>query len=43
MKTYWGGGIASRILDLGTRRIDQLYATAALIPRENPGTDWIGG
>jgi hypothetical protein len=32
MKTYWGGGIAPRILYLGTRRCGQLHAPTALPP-----------
>jgi hypothetical protein len=43
---YWGnGGIAPRILDLGTRwRRGQLHTPVALPPRkEPPGTHWIVG
>jgi hypothetical protein len=46
MKTYWGsGGIASRILDLGTRwRWVVSFTPRPLTPRERaPGTNWIGG
>jgi len=35
MKAYWGGGIAPRILDLGTRW-GQLHAPAALPPGKEP-------
>jgi len=34
MKTYWGGGIAPRILDLGTKKevSGQTHAPVVLIP-----------
>jgi len=45
VKAYWGsGGIAPRILDLGTRweLSGQLHPPAALTPKEiSPGTHWI--
>jgi len=41
MKTYWGWGIAPRILDLSPRLI---HATTAFTPKERaPDTRWIGG
>jgi hypothetical protein len=46
MKTYWGsGGIAPRILDLGTRwRWWSASRPGRFIPRKRaPGTHWIGG
>jgi hypothetical protein len=46
MKTYWGsGGIAPRILDLGTRWSEwSASRPRRFIPRERaPGTHWIGG
>jgi hypothetical protein len=46
MKAYWGsGGIAPRILDLGTRwRRVVRFTPLPLYPRGRaPGTHWIGG
>jgi hypothetical protein len=46
MKAYWGsGGIAARILDLGTRwRWVVSFTPRPLYPqRKNPSTHWIGG
>jgi hypothetical protein len=46
MKTYWGsGGIAPRMLDLGTRRRWVVsFTPRPLYPRERaPRTHWIGG
>jgi hypothetical protein len=46
MKTYWrSGGIAPRILDLGTRwRWVVSFTPRPLYPRERaPGAHWIGG
>jgi len=37
MKTYWGGGIALRIIDLGNRRWEgQFHAPVALPPGKQP-------
>jgi hypothetical protein len=42
MKTYWGsGGIAPRILDLGTRYGGEWSASRT--GRFTPSTHWIGG
>jgi hypothetical protein len=45
MKTYWGsGGIAARILELGTRWRWSASLPGRFTPRErSPGTYWIGG
>jgi hypothetical protein len=47
MKAYWGGGggIAPRVLDLGTKwRWAVSFTHLSLYPRERaPGTHWIGG
>jgi hypothetical protein len=45
MKAYWGsGGIAPRILDLGTRWERSASNPGLFTPREKaPSTHWIGG
>jgi hypothetical protein len=45
MKTYWGiGGLAPRILDLGTRwRFVVSFTPLPLYPHEVTGTHWKGG
>jgi hypothetical protein len=47
MKAYWvSGGIAARILNLGTRRrwVWSASCTGSFTPKERaPGTHWIGG
>jgi hypothetical protein len=45
MKAYWSGGMAPRILNLGTRRRWEVsFTSRPLYPRERVhGTHWIEG